>query len=130
MEDVAKILGVDLFEEFKIEVGNKELEPKFLFTLEGLTTLNKDSNVTDDLLLVELLKGNIKIIKLPFCPNLNQSYFSILKQDFISSLVNKGCMQDYALISIGNCYKTYAEAQKHLDEWNRKIDSFFVWKNN
>lgn len=130
MEYVAKILGVDLFEEFKIEVGNKKLEPKFLFTLEGLKTLNKDGNITDDLLLVELLKGNVKIIKFPFCPRLNQSYFSILKKDFISSMVNRGRMQDYSLISVGNCYETYAEAQEHLDEWNRKIDSFFAWKNN
>lgn len=65
MQDVARMLGVELEEEFKLNNG----ETKYKFTENGLYFLAPDgwwqwSNV----MLPRILRGNVKIVKLPWQP--------------------------------------------------------------
>ena len=62
MNEVAKLLGVELEEEFKIE----HLSFKYKLEKDGLMCLPKDSQEwVSSPLIEDLLTGNLKIVKLP-----------------------------------------------------------------
>ena len=72
MADVAKMLGVELEEEFKLD----GIETKYKFTENGLYFYAPDgwwqcSNV----MLPRILRGNVEIVKLPWKPKKGDAYY-------------------------------------------------------
>ncbi len=71
MADIAKMLGVELEEEFKIDSSDKV----YKFFKNGLcfqcggAWLRADSN------LIDLIKGDSKIVKLPWQPKYGKEYY-------------------------------------------------------
>ena len=121
MADVAKLLGVELEEEFNIDSRGKtiyKLTEKGLFALSILNGWEK----YEDFLLAALLCGELTIKKLPWKPKPSEKFFYVCWHHFPSAVILTGC-SDYDLFSerecmrvdTGNCFKTReeAEAQKY-----------------
>ena len=65
MEQIAEMLGVKLYEDFRIKAINEMIfEKKFFLTEYGL--FSEDSTVPISTILNDILNGQYKIIKLPF----------------------------------------------------------------
>lgn len=79
-EDVAKIFGVELEEEFIITLKGKRIGCKYKFTEYGFRVFDTASNFwvdTDILILLKTPKEDIKITKVPFTPRRNEYYYTL-----------------------------------------------------
>ena len=65
MEQIAEMLGIKLYEDFRIKAINDMIfEKKFFLTEYGL--FSEDSTVPISTILNDILNGQYKIVKLPF----------------------------------------------------------------
>lgn len=65
MEQIAEMLGIKLYEDFRIKAINEMIfEKKFFLTEYGL--FSEDSTVPISTILNDILNGQYKIVKLPF----------------------------------------------------------------
>lgn len=118
--EIAKMLGVELGEEFKIK-GDKGFEDKtFYLTIRGLKA-KLDQYPKKELpamaALDSLLFGDTEIIKLPWKPKKGDVYFTFgLLGDkwVVRSLWWGGFPEEYALLDKGWVYRTRAEAEAAL----------------
>lgn len=128
MADVAKLLGVELDEEFKYEgllTFGKITERGFMRRNQGERFVNVYNSD-----LVTFLTGFNKIEKLPWKPKSGEEYH------FVSWYCENGknwrigvgntrhwntCYIDCLHVDIGNCFKTYAEAEAHKYEVFKRL---------
>lgn len=117
MADIAKILGVELEEEFKI--GNFPLLYKF--TEQGLFFKdNKEWNYAYDTL-DDLLRGDVEIEKLPWQPKHNETYYRPSRKFFgVTSEVWTDNPYDYAFKEAGMIFRTKEECEAALPELRKK----------
>ena len=114
---IAKMLGVELGEEFKIK-GYDGLTYKL--TDNGLELTTVDGQKTkwfDHGALNSLLKGKMEIVKLPWKPKKGETYytFELLGGKWIVHLLWwAGSPNGYALLEKGWVYRTKEEAEAAL----------------
>ncbi len=117
MPEVAKLLGVELGEEFYI----KDLGTLYRFTLKGLEYQNDDKRWyrISCCLIEDLITGKREIKKRPFIPKANEDYF------YVSWLYDgehwRFCIEttyfdatetrDNLNVDTGNCFRTHEEAE-------------------
>nr|DAR02829.1 MAG TPA: hypothetical protein [Caudoviricetes sp.] len=115
--EIAKMLGVELGEEFKIK-GYDGLTYKL--TDNGLELTTVDGQKTkwfDNGALNSLLKGKMEIVKLPWKPKKGETYytFELLGGKWIVHLLWwTGSPNGYALLEKGWVYRTQKEAEAAL----------------
>lgn len=115
--EIAKMLGVELGEEFKIK-GYDGLTYKL--TDNGLELTTVDGQKTkwfDHGALNSLLKGKMEIVKLPWKPKKGETYytFELLGGKWIVHLLWwAGSPNGYALLEKGWVYRTQKEAEAAL----------------
>lgn len=113
MPEIAKMLGVELGEEFKI----KGYDPTCWFDLDGLHFDGWVAEDEEDAMLHNLICGEAEIIKLPWKPKKGDVYFTFgLLGDkwVVRSLWWGGFPEEYALLSKGWMYRTEKEVQAAL----------------
>lgn len=113
MPEIAKMLGVELGEEFKI----KGYDPTCWFDLDGLHFDGWVAEDEEDAMLHNLLCGEAEIIKLPWKPKKGDVYFTFgLLGDkwVVRSLWWGGFPEEYALLDKGWVYRSEKEAQAAL----------------
>lgn len=120
--EIARMLGVELGEEFKVEgVADKT----YKFIIDGLIVCGeKNANhgyVSANMMLVSLAKGDANLIKLPWKPKKGETYYTfvlmvVLMGDkwVVRSSRWGGLPNEYALLDKGWVYRTEAEAQDAL----------------
>ncbi len=116
--EIAKMLSVELGEEFEIK-GYKGLVYKFIDDelIVNSTDDREISGLTANMTLVNLLKGEREIIKLPWKPKMYETYYSF---DIIYGVLvvcsNKwtGLPYQYALLAKGWALRTKEEAKAAL----------------
>lgn len=113
MGEVAKILGVNLKEEFKIN-GFKDGTDTFLLTEEGLYDTE---NCPHSSLLADLLTGGYTIKHLPWKPRINESYWFIDEKGCIYQEGYGDIDTDILRYKIGNCYPTEEDAEANREKW-------------
>ena len=118
MQDVAKMLGVELEEEFHLKdssvfykIVNKGLYYKFN------TTWYPSSND----LFVKLIMGEVEIIKLPWQPKKGDEYY-YPGEGFnnICRALWENTVFDFAYKEAGLIFKTYEECEAALPELRKK----------
>lgn len=118
MADVARMLGVELEEEFHLKdssvfykIVNKGLYYKFN------TTWYPSSND----LFVKLIMGEVEIVKLPWQPKKGERYYTP-SIDFSHTLIDywDGYPLDFALKEAGMAFKTKEECEAALPELRKK----------
>lgn len=123
MADVARLLGVELEEEFKIQ-GSDEL---YKLTNTNLFHVKDGETWSSNILLVAMLTGDCEIVKLPWRPKDNDKFYCI---SFINdgntgigidTFVWRGTNLDYAMLNAGVIYRTCEECEAHLHEDYKKL---------
>lgn len=121
MADVAKMLGVELEEEFTVpnKVATLKISAK-----DGLMYKFKDegewqSGASD---LQDLLIGEVEIVKLPWKPKNKEGYYypCTYEQEVFYALW-VGSTFNYAMYNLGMCYRTREEAEAHFAEDYKKL---------
>lgn len=121
---IAKMLGVELNEEFKIK-GREGAIYKFI--VDGLLVSDDDAEkvyTTAHMPLVGLVRGDIEIVKLPWKPKKGDVYFTfVLMGDKwgVGSLHWGGFPNEYGSLEKGWVYRTCAEAQAALPAVAKEI---------
>lgn len=116
--EIAKMLGVEIGEEFKIK-GYKGLVYKFVDD-ELIVNSTDDkgcSGLAANMTLVSLLKGKREIIKLPWKPKKGDVYFTFELWGgkwVVRSFWWGGFPNEYALLDKGWVYRTKEEAEAAL----------------
>lgn len=121
--EIAKMLGVQLGEEFKIK-GYEEWFYKFDNDRVLMFKHNDDvkmpvAPVSVYVAFLALLRGECEIIKLPWKPKKGDVYYTFIRDriDRTCTLVSyrwNGCVIDIALLKVGWVYRTRAEAAAAL----------------
>ncbi len=116
--EIAKMLGVELGEEFEIK-GYKGLVYKFIDDELIVRSENDTESVytTANMTLVSLLKGKYEIVKLPWKPKEGESFYTFTAAygEWSVSLdvwAEEPC--NYALLDKGWIYRTEKEAKAAL----------------
>ena len=122
MAAVAKMLGVELGEEFIIE--NKDSKETVVFAADGFHVIQPNNVVGPDhgKLLSKVLQGLYEVKKKPWVPKKDERYY-------IPSVSNQ-CVQkyfwheytlDFAMKALGMIYRTKEEAEAHFAEDYEKL---------
>lgn len=118
MQDVAKMLGVELGEEFKI--GN--FSTLYKFTERGLFFKDNEGwDYTCDYTLDDLLRGDAEIEKLPWQPRKGDKYYSPSSYfKYVDVALWGGYSTDFALKEAGMAFKTKEECEAALPVLRKK----------
>ena len=122
MAAVAKLLGVELGEEFIIE--NKDSKETVVLAADGFHVIQPNDVVGPDhgKLLSKVLQGLYEVKKKPWVPKKDERYY-------IPSVSNQ-CVQkyfwheytlDFAMKALGMIYRTKEEAEAHFAEDYEKL---------
>lgn len=125
MDKVAKLLGVDLGEEFIIE--NADRKETVVLTPDGLHVIlpNNVMGPDNDDLLSKVLQGLYKVKEKPWKPKLDEEFYSIcfsnIKQPpYVYCYRWRDDEFDFCKLGMGIVYRTKAEAEAHLaDDYQR-----------
>lgn len=115
--EIAKMLGVEVGEEFKIK-GREGAIYKFI--VDGLLMSDDDAEkvyIATNVPLVGLVRGNLEIVKLPWKPKKGDAYytFEVFRGKWVvRSVWWTGEPCNYALLDKGWVYRSQAEAEAAL----------------
>ena len=109
MEDVAKLLGVELGEEFECE----ETHYTYSITRDGLTC--NGCWGADSFMMI--LNGELTIKRKPRKPKMDEFYWIVKPDGEVGYLRWYDSYSDMALYKIGNCYRYKVDADRDRDKW-------------
>lgn len=112
MSEIAKMLGIELREEFMCN------EKTYYLSQTGLFEVREDSHCGyDDYTLVNILTGTLAIQRKSWKPNEYEIFWRI--DAFGNPVLDKwtGHSRQVACYNLGNCYRTEADAKKYRDKW-------------
>ena len=122
---IREALGLQEHEEFNLINPNEVPFPEhFRFASNSLQIHYPQGwEEANGMTLRALLRGDLKVVKLPFKPKEGEVYYYVefYNGDVISTHYIKGCRLDTVNENSGNCYRTREEAKKHIDEWMSKV---------
>lgn len=122
--EIAKMLGVEIGEEFKIK-GREGAIYKFI--VDGLLVSDDDAEkvyTTAHMPLVGLVRGDIEIVKLPWKPKKGDVYFTfelLGGKWVVRSFWWGGFPNEYALLDTGWVYRTKEEAEAALPKVAKEL---------
>ena len=117
MAEVAKMLGVELGEEFEVNENKSKkfrfIENRFEFFTSGSWVC--DANAAFEL--DNLLSGVHTIKRKPWKPKIGENYWVIVPDGDISEYAWLDSLDDNSNYKLGNCYRTREEAEANRDKW-------------
>lgn len=121
MKEVAKMLGVEIGERFKIDFSiynscNSNFD--YYLSREGIVLDKEGHGCCSNDILCELLRGNYIIKRKPWKPNNNDVYYIIDEKGYSSCEQWCNDSLDLNYYKIGNCYRTAEEAEANREKWN------------
>ena len=122
MAAVAKLLGVELGEEFIIE--NKDSKETVVLAADGFHVIQPNNVVGPDhgKLLSKVLQGLYAVKKIPWEPQEGDMYYVLnTRALFIESFMWDNGTFDYLAKNMGIIYRTKAEAEAHLEEDYKRL---------
>ncbi len=114
MPEVAKMLGVELGERFKLNDGT---DMDFMLAENGVWMFNDGMQTVSDFVLGKMLRGDFKIIKKPWKPKNGDTCYYVHWNGSIGSF--RFANDDeftIAMFYMGNCFRAMTEAETHRDE--------------
>lgn len=120
--EIAKMLGVELGEEFKTNINDEIYQ---ITKKEGMWRKKMNDEGHFDMweevprCFIKVLSGDAEIVKLPWKPRKGDVYYTFVRTgiDCTCTLISyqwDGCVIDIALLKAGWVYKTRAEAEAAL----------------
>ena len=122
MPDVAKMLGVELGEEFNLV--DKDSKPSaynpFHIEVGGFMDCTGDDDAG---FLTALLTGDFEIVKKPWKPKEGEEYYYIVLSGGVAhTTFDDGNILDVLRVRLGNCFTTYKEAKANVGKWLEYIN--------
>lgn len=122
MSEVAKMLGVELGERFKLdlhdELDNKYYGDNEYYLCEDGMKLDKEGHACSNAdMLWFLLCGKYAIKRKPWKPNNSGWYYCIDELGVLSCEQWFGESIDINYYKLGNCYRTKEEAEANIEKW-------------
>lgn len=117
MADVARMLGVELGQEFKIK------DDHYIYKLieDGLVQESDGNQWLTTAILLKLLRGNVEIVKVPWQPKDGEHYyFPAADFQYSCPAAWHNSPIDFALKEAGMIFKTKAECDVTLPELRKK----------
>lgn len=113
--EIARMLGVEIGEEFKVEGDNRT----YWFDLDGLHSGEYVAEDEDDAMLHDLICGEVEIIKIPWKPKLNERYWTFMSsleggKLYVLNYMWDNSVIDVALHKVGWVFRTCEEAEAAL----------------
>lgn len=120
--EIAKMLSVELGEEFKVEGDNRT----YWFDLDGLHSGEYVAEDEDDAMLHDLLCGEAEIIKISWKPKLNERYWTFMSsleggKLYVLNYMWDNSVIDVALHKVGWVYRTQEEAKSALPKVAKEL---------
>lgn len=120
MSEVAKMLGVELGERFKInfDIYNSR-NPNFDYYLsdKGVVLDQDGFGCSSNDVLCGLLYGNYTIRRKPWKPKMKEKYYFVDEIGYTYANEWASAYDDIILYKLGNCYRTSEEAEKNSAKW-------------
>lgn len=117
MSEVAKILGVELEEEFKIIFNGVCSNFNYYFTDKGLFKCEDNIIIHCGLLIEDLLTGKATIKRVPWKPRMYDVYWVVNPEGNVFCDKYYEYFMDVNFYKLGNCYRTKEEAEANRDKW-------------
>lgn len=117
MPEVARLLGVELGEEFIIE--NKDRKETVVLAMDGFHVIQPNNVVGPDhgKLLSKVLQGLYEVKKKPWVPKYKEYYYCpSITQRMVIEFLWIGDTHDYAMKAIDMVYRTKEQAEAHFAE--------------
>ena len=114
MKDLANLLGLELYEEFKI----RDAYGKYRITEKTLERSNEGTWEESYILIEELFNGRRELE--PWKPENGKEYYYVNIYSIASSIWQNDAI-DIALYKMGNCFKTQEEAEKNREKIAEEI---------
>ena len=118
MPEIAKMLGIELNEEFEIPEYPTRI---FRITMDGIEGFKNGEwyvGASVNLLIFErVLTGEYSIKRKPWKPQDDEKYWYVAPGGSCIGVLWFGDLDDINLYKIGNCYRTEAEARANRDKW-------------
>ena len=117
MPEVAKILGIELGEEFIIE--NKDCKKTIVLGMDGFHVIQPNDVLgpDHDKLFSQVLQGLYEVKKKPWEPEHGECYYCpSIRQRKVMQPMWAGDTRDYAMKAINMVYRTQEEAEAHFAE--------------
>lgn len=118
MQDVAKMLGVELEEEFKLTGYNGT----FVLTNKGMMWLTPDKRRSSEVFALEdLLTGRIELVRVPWQPKDGDEYYypACNFKDIFSTNWSYS-VSDFAFKEAGMIFRTREECEAAMPELRKK----------
>lgn len=128
-ESLAYMLDLRLGEEFKTNIDNKI----YWFDLDGFHSLKNSTEVE---MLYKVLSREVEIIKLPWRPKMNETYFTFVLESYggpywkVDSLKWNNSPTDITLWSKGWVFKTRLEAEDILPKAAKEHNMEYLIKKH
>jgi hypothetical protein len=120
MSEVAKMLGVEIGERFKIDFdiySSNNHNFDYYLSNEGIVLDKKCYACCSNYILCELLRGNYTINRKPWKPEVGECYHFIDESGIAVWDTWANRYEDILLYKLGNCYRTKEEAAANRDKW-------------
>ena len=122
---IREALGLQEHEEFNlIKPQRSVISRAFRFTSNSLQIHYPQGwEEAHSMTLRALLRGDLKVAKLPFRPEEGELYYfiSLDNGDAMGAYYYSDTSHHKLRVKSGNCYYTREEAEKHSDEWMSKV---------
>ena len=117
MEDIAKLLGVELGERFQLYDELREYTYDYYLTERGIKIDANDRTCSSTDLLCGILYGDYHIKRKPWKPKTDEFYWIVKPDGEVGYMRWYDSYSDATLYKIGNCYRYKVEADANLDKW-------------
>jgi hypothetical protein len=114
MEKIAKMFGVELYEEFECDNGHT-----YMFTKNGLlhSSAKAGQEYQYDQMFMGLLTGRSVIQRKPWKPGEHELFWHVDKYGNAALSEWLGYSTNLIYYKLGNCYRTEEDAKKHREKW-------------
>ena len=120
--EVARILGVEIGEEFEILLENGSALDAGPYKFTSKTILDRDGEEIDGFLVIDLLNGVGTIQKSPWRPKEGELFWTINGKGNVEKYHFLNDMCDLALLNMGNCFPTKKAAKAAVPEMLEKFE--------
>lgn len=127
MEQVAKMLGVELGEKFRINFKDDPLnisgrytsDHEYFFSNEGVEVITAGYACISSDVLFKLIMGEWEIKRKPWKPNDQEDFWYVEPDGYVYRFAcfNQADADYMNYYKLGNCYRTKAEAEANSAKW-------------
>jgi hypothetical protein len=118
MSEVAKMLGVEIGERFRLYDDDREYDADYYFLEDGIyVDIPNKNHRANSGLLFDIVSGEYSIKRKPWKPEVGECYHFIDESGLTVWYTWAHSYEDVLLYKLGDCYQTREKADKDAAKW-------------